>query len=445
MSNIINVKEERNVLSFEGDVFNLVANSSNFFLKFTLDSEWELNKIVTVIFNFDGKNEYVELDDERMCQIPPTNASRIWFCITTEPDDVSKLSSTILSLDVEESGDTDLDHVEAYQNAHANLMGVVQNLLTGNVNAKNAEFAAVAGVSQTQVSLTGDEEVAGQKNFTGKIKHNSKDVPDSTEFSNPNLIINPNFKINQRDKQVYTRSGTDIYTADRWGLFHGNGRFNTSKKTLLGMDESEPTVFGQWIEDSADILYGETLTLGATINDVRYVKTITLPQEYAEDYIDNVFECDDFVFRLYVSAEQKKIGVQFLVVNGITITISKVKLEISPYETKYVDRSTAEEMALCQRYYQRLHVYSVGYGYSAEKILFFVNTTNTLKSGLNFSFVSVPYIVRNGVKTKIPETVTVNIVGKNGVVFTLAGSGYALNEPYSLVGGVIAAEGEFYL
>ena len=37
MSNIINVKEERNVLSFVGEVFDIVANSSNFYLKFELD------------------------------------------------------------------------------------------------------------------------------------------------------------------------------------------------------------------------------------------------------------------------------------------------------------------------------------------------------------------------------------------------------------------------
>ena len=128
MSNIINVKEERNILSFSGEVLKVVKNSTNFYLKFELDAEWELNTIVTAIFNFDGKNIYVELDENRMCQIPPTNSSRIWFCLTAEPDEVSKLSSTILSLDVEESGETDLSNVEEYRNTHSNMMGVVQNL-----------------------------------------------------------------------------------------------------------------------------------------------------------------------------------------------------------------------------------------------------------------------------------------------------------------------------
>ena len=37
MSNIINVKEDRNVLSFEGEVFDLVANSTNFHLRFSFE------------------------------------------------------------------------------------------------------------------------------------------------------------------------------------------------------------------------------------------------------------------------------------------------------------------------------------------------------------------------------------------------------------------------
>ena len=445
MSNIINVKEERNVLSFVGEVFSIVANSSNFHLKFELDSEWDLNKIITVIFNFDGRYEYVELDENRMCQIPPTNSSRIWFCITTEPDDVSRLSSTILSLDVEASGETNTEQVEAYQYAHASMLGLVQNLLTGNVNAKEAEFAVEAGVSRTQVSLTGDEEVAGEKNFLGTIKHNSNIVPDCKEISNPNLIINPDFKINQREKATTTRSGEDVYTADRWGLFYGNGKFQVSTHKLTGLDETQPTVFGQWVEGSEDFIYGETITISATINNVRYSKTITLPETYAEDYINNIYECDEFVFRIYVNKTQKILGVQFLVVNGAVIIINKVKLELSNFETKYVERSLAEEMMLCQRYYQKLHVYSTGQASSTEKIMFIVNIVNPLRMVLRYEFRTLPYIVKDGTKTQVPDSIVMNQLCKNGIMFVLTGSGYAQYEPYTLVGGILTAEGEYYL
>ena len=446
MSNIINVKEERNVLSFVGEVFSLVAHSSNFYLKFELDSEWELNKIVTVIFNFDGRCEYVELDENRMCQIPPTSSSKVWFCITAEPDDVSRISSTILSLDVEESGEVDSSHVEAYQYAHASLLGVVQNLLTGNnIKAKTADFAAEAGVSQTQVSLTGDEEIAGEKNFVGEIKHNSNVVLDSSQISNENLIINPDFKVNQRDDLSYTRKGEDIYTADRWGLFKGNGKFSVKTHKLTGQDETQPTVLCQRIEDSW-FIYGETITVSATIDGVRYSKTITLPENYEEDYINNIYECDNFAFRIYVSKANEMIGVQFLVVNGVVIVVNRVKLELSPVETKYVERPISEETNICQRYFQKVIVSSLGNALRADKINFFVPLMTSVRAGLKVEFVSGPKLYRNGTATLIDASaINVNYLASNGVMFTITGTDFVQYDPYFLMNGQFKIEGEYYL
>ena len=445
MSNIINVKEERNVLSFVGEVFNIVANSTNFYLKFELDNEWKLNNVITVIFNFDGQYVYVELDEDRKCQIPPTNASKIWFCITTEPDEVSKLSSTILSLDVEPSGETDITDIEFYRNTHNNLMGVVQNLLTGNgISAKYAEVAETAKVSQTQVSLTGDEEIDGVKNFTGILKHNSFIVPNCDEIGAPNLIFNANFKINQRGESVYTRNGSDIYTVDRWGLFKGNGTFQVSTCSLTGTDETQPTVFAQWIEDSKLPLLGKDVTASATINGVRYSGTVTLPETYKSDYIVNIAETEDFVFRLYVKRLQLKVSVQFLVNNGVTITLGCVKVEASSYQTKYVERSTAEDLALCQRYFQRLYLYSVGYGATSDKIQFFMNTATPLRNASSVYFVEYPSIIKDGVKTEATN-ITINKYSNNGVVFLLSGSNFAVNEPYTLVAGILYIDGEYYL
>ena len=446
MSNIINVKEERNVLSFVGEVFNVVANSTNFYLKFELDSEWDLNAVVTAIFNFDGRYEYVELDENRMCQIPPTNSSRIWFCLTTEPDEVSKLSSTILSLDVEESGETDLSNIEAYQNIHANLLGLVQNLLTGNnIKAKIADFANVAAVSQSQVSLTGDEEIAGEKNFIGTLKQNSNVVLDYSKVSNENLVINPNFTILTRGAGVFTRNGEDIYTADRWGLFKGNGKFAPSSHKVTGLDETQPTVFGQWIGE-AERLYGKTITVGAEVNEVRYTKTIQLPETVEEDYINNIYECNDFVFRIYVHKQKKALGVQFLVVNGVSIKIYNVKLEVSPFETKFIDRPKAEEVELCHRYFQSISIYSLGYGLSEESLRFFVPTQIKLTRGIvSASFKTKPKIVKDGVLTELSEEISTKEQVDNGVILTVKTTGLTLNEVYHLVNGKVYIDGEFYL
>ena len=442
MSNIINVKEERNILSFSGEEFNLVANSTNFYLKFELDSEWDLNPIITVIFNFDGRYEYVELDENRMCQIPPTTSSRIWFCITSEPDEATKLSSTILSLDVEESGDTNLDGVEFYQNTHKNMLGIMQNLLSGN--GIKAEFAKTAEVSETQVSLTGDEEISGEKNFVGSILHNSKPVPDCSDISNPNLLINANFRINERGKQEYTREGSDIYTVDRWCLAKGNGSYNFYTRTLTGADESSPTVFCQWIENGEYLVFGKTITASATVNGVRVSKTFEMPETYSEDAIFNVYECDDFVFRLYVSSVYKYLGVQFLVENGKSIVIEEVKVEESSFATKFVDRLFVEDLMLCKRYYQELSTQSAGYAANTERIVFFASSPQSMKKVTVYQMKNNPQVLKNGTRTAVTE-VKVQITSDNGLMLYAVGSGFTQFETYFLMGGTIYAEGEIYL
>ncbi len=445
MSNIIKVKEERNVLSFDGEVFNLVANSTNFYLKFELDSEWELNSVITVIFNFDGKNEYVELDENRMCQIPPTNSSRVWFCITTEPDEISKLSSTILSLDVEESGETDTSEVEFYQNTHKNLMGVVQDLLTGNnIKAKNAEFADVAHESETQVSLDGDEDVAGVKNFTGTILHNSNHVLDSANTSQPNIIINGNFLINSRHQTLYTRRGTDIYTVDRWGIFQGNGSYNTISRAFKGLDETTPSVLCQWIEDTKNVLTNGKITISATINSIRYSQTIELPTSPTADVIFNIYECEDFVFRAYLNKSLFKLGVQFVVVNGVSIKIEKVKVEVSDFETRYIERTTAEETFLCQRYYQENIVSTIGFAMSSSNIIFPMFLTTTIRNVVSYNYLTYPLLSINGVTSRV-ETIKPMVVGPTGITMLMTGSDFDVNVLYPLSGGNMSLDGEIYL
>lgn len=443
MSNIINVKEERNVLSFVGEVFNLVANSTNFYLKFELDSEWEQNSIVTAIFNFDGKYEYVELDENRMCQIPPTNASRIWFCITTEPDEVSKLSSTILSLDVEETGNTDLSNVEFYQNTHKSLLGIVQKLLSGE--GLVAEYANRAGFSETQVSSTGDEEISGVKNFTGKLLQNSNHVLDSSVISKPNELINSNFVLNQRGKSTYTRKGEDIYTADRWCLLNGNGSFKVSAKTLTGLDETAPTVFCQWIEDlSFAKFYGKTVTVSATINGMRKSASVFIEKPTSEDIIYNLFEFEGCLVRIYSSLSWKIIGLQFLVENGTAVILEQIKLEISDYETLYIEPSETEEIRLCSRFYQELIPAGVGFGLNEQTITFFVPLSVPLRGFNNVIVKTYPKVVINGTLTS-----TSNIIAnkKEGNILVLNITEFPCTkyEPYNIVNGSIFIESEYYL
>ena len=453
MSNIIYVKEERNVLSFYGEVFDIVANSTNFYLKFELDDEWKTGSVITAVFDFDGEKCYEELDDEFMCQIPSTNSSKVLFCLTTEPDSNSKFSSTILSLNVEKSGDTSFDDDILYQTARANLLKLIEEVKNGKcVNAELAQkatladtatYATTAGTSETQVSLTGDESISGAKNFTGIITHNSNIIPDSSQYSNPNLLMNGNFMVNQRGGTTYERVASNLYTADRWGLLQVNGTFTPTAGRLVGQDETNPTILCQWIDDAKKLFYGKTITVSATINGVRHSKTTTLPETYSADYTENLYVGEGFTWRLYIKRTAYRLGVQFVVNNGVTIIIKEVKLEYSTFPTKYYERIFAEELNMCQRYFQKFTVFTIGYAPTAEKIHFYVSLPTTMKVTKTLQFIGNPKILKDGEQI-VPDSIEVYQVDNNGVILIARGSGFTANQGYVLVNGTLKLDAEAY-
>lgn len=443
MSNIINVKEERNVLSFASEVFDIVANSTNFYLKFEFDEEWLESSIFTVIFDFDGEKKYVELDEDYKCAIPAANSSKILFCVTTEPSATEKLSSTILSLNVEPSGDTCLENSPNYQASRNELLQIIEDLKAGEIQANVANYATKAGTSETQVSLTGNEDIAGVKNFTGTLKTNSVIVPNSQDIGNPNLLINGDFIIDSRGSGFYTRSGTDIYTVDRWGLFNANGKFQQPYKKLIGTDESGPVIFCQWLEESSKFCFGKTLTISAKIDGVLRSKTIDLPSSFTEDYINNIYETTGYTFRAYVIKNKLRFGVQFLVNNGVSIIIDEVKLEQSSFPTRYHQRPKGEEILLCQRYYQKVRVYTLGYALNAGKLFFQVPLPTTMCAPKTFSVAVTPKILKDGNLVEVTN-MKYHQLNDNGIIISAEGENFDTSGYYVLLNGVFNLDGEYY-
>lgn len=438
MSNIINVKETRNVLSFSGEVFNIVAGSTNFYLQFEFDDEWLKSPIFIVIFDFDGTKEYVELDEEYKCQIPPTNSEKILFSVTAEPSEHEKFSSTILSLVVEESVDSSLENIEPYKGTHETFLGLIGNLKNGiGVVAEKSKY------SETQVSLTGDDTISGEKDFVGTLKSKSEIVPNVQQISNQNFILNGNFVINQRGKSTYTRNGEDMFTVDRWGLFYSDGKFKVSTKTLTGLSDTA-TMLCQWIDKADSMLYGRTITVSALINGERRFKTITLPSTYSEDYIENIYEGEGYSFRIYVIRLYKRFGVQFFVEKDISITLDEVKVEASDVLTKYLPRLYGEELALCQRFYQKAYVYAIGFGQTTEKVMFFISLPDTMSGQRSFKMGSTPKIIKDG-EIFTPDSFELHQVQTNGVVMIAYGTDVAVDSLYFLVQGIIYLDGELYL
>lgn len=444
MPNIINVREERNVLAFDGDVFDIVADSTNFYLKFELDEEWAQCSIITVVFDFDGVKCCVELDEERMCRIPSTNASKVLFCITTEPDENSRLSSTILSLNVEPSSSAFTEDEICYQQSHRNLIGLVESLKSGE--SIYAGRAKVADASLTQVSLTGDEDISGVKNFLNRPQIADAPVISASEIHNENLLFNGRFRINQRGSSTVNRQTTDLYCMDRWLLSNGDGKFVRAKKTLTCTDETNPIFLTQWVEDAKDQVLGLTLTLSAEIDSVKYSTTFTLPSTGTEEFNFNAYISEKGAFRAHYKALYKKLGVQLIVNPGNEIIIDKVKLEIGEVATKYIERSTGEELALCQRHFQVLTVDSVGRPFNENQLFFSVPTPATMRPVASTVTVKqMPTIYSMDGTSIVPESITI-FVRKDNIYQFLAHCSETLdlNKMYMITGGYVVVDSEVF-
>ena len=150
---------------------------------------------------------------------------------------------------------------------------------------------------------------------------------------NPNIFINPNFKINQRGQSIYTAAG---YTVDRWRIYA-----DSNIKVGNGYIElPENFAILQLIENFDDFI-GKPLTFSASTNK-RFAKgTLTInanSQEYFYTGSD---------FQLY------HVGNAFGIYSNTGVVVYWMKLELGMVATQFVPPSPAEELLKCQRYYYR--------------------------------------------------------------------------------------------
>lgn len=169
------------------------------------------------------------------------------------------------------------------------------------------------------------------------------------KFSNPNLLINSDFKINQRGSANYTRDG---YTVDRWKITNGTVEPQSNGITVTLNNK------GQLIQAFENALSG---TYTATIK----VTSIT---------------GDCILFLGQHSVQLNKAGVFSITENGsingvslykstagtCTINIEWIKLEQGPTATAFVAPNNVDELVKCQRYFIYLPSSMVGYRFNNE-------------------------------------------------------------------------------
>ena len=206
--------------------------------------------------------------------------------------------------------------------------------------------------------------------------------------SNPNLLINPDFKINQREfKGIQFPSDLKhiYYTVDRWAVQPGQGMIVNSDGTV--------TIYGGCI------------------------------QKIEKDVGDNVTASVGVVSGSAVANYDPQTKTFSITTDGESAIISWAKLEIGSVATPFSPPNPTTELIKCQRYYQihNLARQRIWY-YTADTLVFFlpnkvpmrgnrkalINGTLSIfsldnKSQSGFNFVA-EWAVADGVKIRAEKT-----------------------------------------
>lgn len=254
--------------------------------------------------------------------------------------------------------------------------------------------------------------------------------------SNPNLLDNPWFTVNQRGITTLTNTGSAIYCIDRWQIRQSECVVVNNKVTINFINEVSEGYgyFSQHtLVSDLDIL-GKTITLSAkisannisdgilyltirnstsaTANNNRFGRveipngftgiisvTVDVPSTLANDYF-----CIDFEY-----------GQPTTPVSDQSITIDAVKLEIGSVSTLAMDTAPnyQQELAKCQRYFYRL-VSQNGGVICAQGMNISNNTTNK-KVRVNFI---TPIIMRDSPTVTFDDLtqVSLRIQGNSNIV-----------------------------
>lgn len=200
----------------------------------------------------------------------------------------------------------------------------------------------------TKASALKDTNIIAVHDGNGLKKASMEDVTMymADKFSNPNLLINPNFKINQRGQATYETSGaSQIYSVDRWRLGKGKVTVNsdgTVTVTATGGTTNEEGYYQQYLENAISGDYTVSMEVISVSGAVRIA-------------IDGAWQNVKSGLNVFHGITGTgAVGLQLA--NGASITLKWVKLEQGSIATPFVAPNPAEELVKCKRFYNRISI-----------------------------------------------------------------------------------------
>ena len=204
------------------------------------------------------------------------------------------------------------------------------------------DYNALANLPTTDTTLAASGQAADAK-AVGDALDNM-----NTRFSNPNLLINSDFRnpINQRGATTYQEASDWTYSIDRWKYFN-----QMTVQVLAGAVQFASHGTGQswFMQEFEKELPSDTYTLSVKVSSVS--GTCDMKFENSSGVVSEKVIDKTGVTSLTYTGSVNAVTFE-LDGNGSQLTIEWVKLEQGTIATPFVRRIYAEEVALCRRFYQ---------------------------------------------------------------------------------------------
>ena len=170
---------------------------------------------------------------------------------------------------------------------------------------------------------------------------------------NENLLVNGDFRINQRGLTKYKAYGNsvNVYTADMWRINYGT-EVNINSNSITVKFIGQYSALLQYVQNFED-LKGKTLTLSVKVLNISHTSNVYLR---AADAVNNPAirisgsGITKVTFTMPTTATQ--LSTQIFNVNAsgteVVLDIEYMKLEIGDTATPNIPRPYAQELAMCQ-------------------------------------------------------------------------------------------------
>lgn len=302
---------------------------------------------------------------------------------------------------------------------------------TGVFKISNNEISVIADVSKSRLNYN---EVAGGTGGVNPLDNYYTKTQTQNLISNPNLLINGDFRVNQRE--FTTDNSTSAYTVDRWYKRAGSSvqidySNNNITATYLSSGTGTLNVLEQTI-DKVETLIGKTITGSINVSSItgsNWLLTVSARDSSSQISYQQVTLAQGLNTVSY-TVPNNTVHLRFAIVISRssasindTITFNECKLELGSIATPFSPKPYAEELAMCQRYYQKITSSNVssfaGFSGNAGTQAYITIPSPTLRTSPTITVTGKGYLRTVDSGSVVPTTITINSIDNNVIVLNV--------------------------